>query len=605
MYRLSHDYAGDEGLKTFLDKTAARFEETPPVAVLFHLFCDQCNGDLANRLVGIISERIPQALIVGGSTNGSIFDGELMSGGNVDVHVAIACDVFEDPDAKLEVLQYRFDYESQDETIRALIQAVAERPWVKAVESVSTMVNVNTPELCSEASCLPSGIAWFGGCVTGPDDSDINSGAPFVLSSAGELSNRGIVFVLYGGDNLHVMTQATVGWKPLGMPFAITALDRAELVELDGKPAFDVYHRYLKIANDENFFHSSVLFPFAFDHGDLTILKTPTKVNDDGSLTMTSDISGERRTCRLAYGDPATVLHDIKENARAMQDFAPQSILAFSCSARRFYWGDDYVSRETRPFAKIAPLVGFFTAGEFIRNGDDVTLCNVTLVIAGLREGEPEDRELIDLQVEDAEFSRQMKIVHILSAFVGETAADAQKALDQMEVMARTDGLTQLNNRRQIELILEHVVEDYNKSFGASHGSPATMPPVLVMLDLDDFKRVNDIFGHKAGDIVLSTLGAILKEHFSELGFIAEAGRWGGEEFFIVFDGCSFEDAHDLVEDLRVRFSETLFEKSGQHTMSIGITQVRLGESPDEACIRVDEALYEAKRQGKNRIVVV
>jgi diguanylate cyclase (GGDEF)-like protein len=124
----------------------------------------------------------------------------------------------------------------------------------------------------------------------------------------------------------------------------------------------------------------------------------------------------------------------------------------------------------------------------------------------------------------------------------------------------------------------------------------------VAIADIDFFKNVNDTYGHNCGDYVLQSLARLFMDRS---GGRYSVGRWGGEEFFIVFDGCSFEDAHDLVEDLRVRFSETLFEKSGQHTMSIGITQVCLGESPDEACIRVDEALYEAKRQGKNRIVVV
>jgi diguanylate cyclase (GGDEF)-like protein len=131
------------------------------------------------------------------------------------------------------------------------------------------------------------------------------------------------------------------------------------------------------------------------------------------------------------------------------------------------------------------------------------------------------------------------------------------------------------------------------------------LPPVIAMLDLDDFKHVNDTFGHKAGDAVLSTLGSMLKDHFSACEFAVDTGRWGGEEFVIVFDGCGFEDAHDLVESLRVRFSETQFEASGQHTMSIGLTQVRAGESPDDVCVRVDGALYEAKSKGKNCVFVV
>ena len=123
------------------------------------------------------------------------------------------------------------------------------------------------------------------------------------------------------------------------------------------------------------------------------------------------------------------------------------------------------------------------------------------------------------------------------------------------------------------------------------------------MIDLDDFKKVNDTYGHKIGDEVLTGLADFLQVslHSEDVRYLA--GRWGGEEFMIVLPGMHTGDAAVIAEKLRNGFAEIEFKGAGRQTMSLGVTEYIPGEDPDELCIRVDDALYAAKRVGKNRVV--
>ena len=99
----------------------------------------------------------------------------------------------------------------------------------------------------------------------------------------------------------------------------------------------------------------------------------------------------------------------------------------------------------------IAPTAGFYTGGEFARQGGRLLHHNVTIVIAGIREGEPSGAGQEGVSIDATEFTRQMEIVNSLAAFVGVTSEELEDAYDQLKVLAMTDGLTGLLNRREID----------------------------------------------------------------------------------------------------------------------------------------------------------
>ena len=595
MYQMHVDNGGAEAFGEFIANVSSRVAVSPDAKVLVHVFNDTAQHNASDELVSVLHDKLPGALYVGCSTSGNICDGALVEGELPNGSAIV--NVFEDPSTQIEVLQFPLNRDNRMETAEAIRNAVEERPWVKAIEMITTLIDVGMAEFCDEARLLPEDIVIFGGGALSIETLNMWAGLPYVFSSSGENSGSSIVLALYGGENFHVQTQTIYGWKPLGRTLTITSAEGPVLHELDGKPAFERYRHYLSLENDEHFSEKSILFPLAIDQDGQAVIKAPVSVAEDGSITLTSDLAPYHKTCRIAYGDPGTILRSIRESSEVIQGFDPQGILVYSCAARRMYWGDENISRETLPMQSIAPTAGFYTGGEFARQSGRLLHHNVTIVLACIREGEPGDARREGVSIDATEFTRQMEIVNSLAAFVGVTSEELEDAYDQLKVLAMTDGLTGLLNRREID-------ERISDAIAACEDGPETPPPSLVMLDIDDFKKVNDAYGHKAGDEVLKGLGTLLLSLADNAG-VGSSGRWGGEEFMVLLPSMTLAEARVFAGEVRNAFAAKDFPLSGRHTVSVGVTQALPSETSDLACQRVDKALYAAKKQGKDCVVAM
>lgn len=124
----------------------------------------------------------------------------------------------------------------------------------------------------------------------------------------------------------------------------------------------------------------------------------------------------------------------------------------------------------------------------------------------------------------------------------------------------------------------------------------------VVMLDLDHFKAINDQHGHDTGDKVLCEFAKRLVDAVREYDLV---GRWGGEEFLIICPETDGQAAEALGEAIRNRIADQDFALAGQLTVSVGVTEYRLGEAVDSCIKRADQALYQAKWAGRNQTVTV
>ncbi|AGA87687.1 sensor domain-containing diguanylate cyclase [Stutzerimonas stutzeri] len=162
----------------------------------------------------------------------------------------------------------------------------------------------------------------------------------------------------------------------------------------------------------------------------------------------------------------------------------------------------------------------------------------------------------------------------------------------QLEDLASTDELTGLYNRRRFLRIAEGELSRLRK--GHQFG--------LALIDLDHFKRVNDIHGHAAGDRVLQTFASVARSCLRDADVLA---RYGGEEFVLLLPDTDAEQFSACCERLREAFSKAEPEEvdiaAGHLSLSIGLTLVNAGDDLDAALQRADEALYRAKRAGRNR----
>jgi len=165
-------------------------------------------------------------------------------------------------------------------------------------------------------------------------------------------------------------------------------------------------------------------------------------------------------------------------------------------------------------------------------------------------------------------------------------------AKKEIEKLSVTDVLTQLFNRRKLDQVLEAEMQRfkrYKQSFS------------VIILDLDHFKLVNDNHGHQAGDDVLIQTAQCLK---SNIRLSDCAGRWGGEEFLIICAGTDSNGAKKIAEKLRTSIELLTFSFPLQVTASFGIAQCAEKEALNQLIGRADQALYNAKSQGRNRVAI-
>lgn len=161
--------------------------------------------------------------------------------------------------------------------------------------------------------------------------------------------------------------------------------------------------------------------------------------------------------------------------------------------------------------------------------------------------------------------------------------------------MAYLDPLTQLANRRFLDAKLRHALDDLTL-FGRNFG--------LLLMDLDRFKRINDSFGHGAGDIVLEHIARTLS---SSLRAGDTVGRWGGEEFLAILPDADETQTRIMAERCRVlvrNSSVPVAEATVSLTMSVGATILRRSDTDDTLLRRVDRALYHSKNDGRDRTTV-
>lgn len=178
-----------------------------------------------------------------------------------------------------------------------------------------------------------------------------------------------------------------------------------------------------------------------------------------------------------------------------------------------------------------------------------------------------------------------------LNAAKGQLQHHARK-IEAHIAEARTDALCGVANRRAFD-------EELARRFEALEAEGKSFS--VILLDVDHFKRFNDQHGHQAGDEVLRAAGRVLAANVRECDIVA---RYGGEEFAVIVPDCSFVEAQEIAERVRLALADHRVEHQGktlQVTASLGVAEARPGQDPRAVVQNADRALYAAKENGRNR----
>jgi len=189
--------------------------------------------------------------------------------------------------------------------------------------------------------------------------------------------------------------------------------------------------------------------------------------------------------------------------------------------------------------------------------------------------------------VQEAQYKLRKKIDEINSL-----KAELERYVKKIEQLSITDSLTKIYNRSKFESSLDYEIERSRR-----YGTPLS----LIIFDIDHFKSINDTYGHLIGDSVLMEIANLIKNNIRSTDIFA---RWGGEEFVILAPNINKEQAKMLAEKIRKLIAHHRFKYVDHVTVSLGVTEFMPTDTKESFIKRADEALYLAKRKGRNRVEV-
>ena len=242
--------------------------------------------------------------------------------------------------------------------------------------------------------------------------------------------------------------------------------------------------------------------------------------------------------------------------------------------------------------------------------GDGTSRGTLDRIAARLRAGEAVHEKVLNYAKNGAPYWLDLRIVPLRDATGAITHFAAierdvtmdKRRLDELEFVADRDTLTGIHNRRA----LLRVAEEEIRAADARHRAGVTSQegPCLAFIDVDHFKRVNDLMGHAAGDAVLFGMAGMLTANARRSDLV---GRIGGEEFAVLMPDLPLREAEALAERLRRVVAAKPFETSSGPvpvTISIGVAAYREGDGLAQLMGRADRAMYAAKRGGRDRVAI-
>ena len=517
-----------------------------------------------------IREIFPKVHIVGGRVDAVISGGASGSWG-----ISLTFISFASTELELLALPYDTDSASYEHKLRE---------WLEPKRDLACMMVL----WAGSMNELPPALSVCKQPVFGGLMNDNMAGHHGFVYADGEIMEHGAICVAFCSSELEVSIKVCSSWQPIGPKLKVTAMDGPYVVrELNGKPFAQVYDYYIGRVAGESFMDKSLSFPLILHRGGHHYARQPLVCRKDGASEFAASFElGD--VVQLGYGDPARVIYDTQRKQKELSEFRPQGIFFFDCLSRWLLM-EGNMEQELKNCRKVAPSCGFYSYGELVGRSGKADILNMSLIMVGLREAAGPDWQTEEFNPDEAIFARHQQFLAHLVHLVQVTTAELEQKNDLLGYQARTDALTGLANRGAIEAAIKAAFES-GKGFA------------VIMMDMDDFKGINDKLGHDVGDESLKALAGAIRKHIRADDL---AGRWGGDEFLVLLPGQDALGAQRAAERMREVVRGYILPNGGHFTLSIGITAYLPGDDELSLFRRVDKALYTAKAQkGKDAIVV-
>lgn len=410
MKTLNTYYHNDKELESFITKN----QITDSQSLLIQIFTASTDKEFIQNLLNTLNTLLPQAKILGSTTDGEISNGKVSTGQTV-----FSFTQFQNTDLELACLDHKENsYISGQEIAKTLV-----KKDTKLIIAFADGLHTNGELFLDGIHSVNKDIIVAGGMAG--DNAAFNNTYVFTHEA---LTNCGAVAVALNSKPLQVNSYFSFGWEPIGIELTITKVENNRVYTIDDRTAVDTYAHYLGETAADSLPAIGSQFPIIIDRDGFLIARAVTVKHSDGSLTFAGNFKRGDKV-RFGYGNKSTILENIPKTMRRIQENPSQALFIYSCMGRRRFMQED-IKYEINPLYNISPSCGFFTYGEFFTQKNK-ELLNQTMTILSLSENGEKSKEK-QKAIKEVPSSNTTSI-NALANLINVTSNDFQKQKDAFE----------------------------------------------------------------------------------------------------------------------------------------------------------------------------
>ncbi len=588
MKHFCFEFNEEKDLQEIFHKVASH----PASRTLIQVFCGRSNQDEIKTLRAKLIQNLPGVAIIGASSAGEIINTQ-----DIINSIVISVSLFEQTEVKTVLIDQNDDLSAAGLKMGAELAKNSPRAVIAFGCGIKNGNFVNSNDFLQSLNNQLHDIVIAGGQSGGTDTLDSNV---FVFTEKG-FSNEGFAAASLANPELCINTFYALGWAPLGKKMTVTQAQGNSLYSLDDKPVAEIYKYYLGLESEKSSLYLINHFPLMIERGDIWFTNPIAEINEDGSFELIQKVhTGEQ--VRFSFYDASLLEENALHLKQKIEGYTPEAVFVYSCAFRKELLGKN-ISLEMEALKSCKNSAGFFTFGEYFTAPMEPThFFQQTMTVLALSESDRcisennlGHQDEIGYQGLDL---RRFQLHKVLGHLVASTTEELEATNQTLAELANKDALTGLHNRRRFDEMLQLRLKEHTRS-----GVAIT----LILIDVDYFKKFNDIYGHVVGDDCLRGIAHALQGELrrpSDMAF-----RYGGEEFGAILSFTNYEGALTVAENIRSHVESLAITHEGSDineyvTVSIGVLTMSGNHelSPLEVVSTCDELLYKAKNGGRNRI---
>jgi len=428
------EYTSNDQLEKFLKENNIIDSEK----ILLQVFTGVCDEIFINKLIDDIKSLLPSINIIGSTTDGEILEGDVAS-----LSTVLSFSIFDN--TKIDIIRSSTN-KSSFQAAKSLIKEFKDIDNIKLAIVFADGLKTNGEGFLKAFNKFAPDIIIAGGLAG--DNAKFNQ--TFVFTQYGLCKNMAIGAIL-SSEHLIVNNSYSFGWESIGKELTVTKAVENIVYEIDGQSPIDIYKKYLGDDIGDQLPATGIEFPLILKtKGGREVARAVVGKNDDFSLVFAGNISTGQKV-HLAYGNIDNIFQDSNRCYNQLMDIPIESIFVYSCMARKRLLGDA-IKNEMLPMAKIAPVSGFFTYGEFfyftnkeVENKNK--LFNETMTLLTL--SEVDQIKKID-KIENKISSNTTTTIKALSNLIKETTQELQDLNNSLETKVHNEVIKNLEKDQQL-----------------------------------------------------------------------------------------------------------------------------------------------------------